>query len=170
MPALNTRHRQPLAALFYTSLGALLAAIFMVYLGVVLVSAQALDGALPPTLTTALLAAIITLALITIAYHALNYALFSFEVNDNAITVYSGVIFRQHETINFSRIQSIENERGPILALFGLTLMEVWTASPNQHASSPAAVPRADTRLYLTRDAANQLKNFMLHRPATGAV
>jgi membrane protein YdbS with pleckstrin-like domain len=130
MPPLNTRHRQPLSALFYTSLGAFLAAIFMVYLGVVLVSSQVLDGALPQSLSASLLIAIVVVALSTIAYPALHYSLLTYEVHENALTVYSGVVFRQHETINFSRIQSVENERGPILALFGLTLMEVWTARP----------------------------------------
>ncbi len=165
MPVLNTRHRQPLAALFYTSLGAFVAAIGMVYLGIILVSSHALDGTLPPGLSATLVIAIVVVALVTIAYPVLHYALLSYEVGEHALSVYSGVIFRQHETINFSRIQSIENERDPILALFGLTHMEVWTASPNQHASSPAARPHPETTLYLSREMANELKNFMLLRP-----
>jgi membrane protein YdbS with pleckstrin-like domain len=38
---------------------------------------------------------------------------------------FSGILFRQYETIAFSRIQTLDLERGPLLWLFGLTEMRL---------------------------------------------
>ena len=170
MPTLSVRHRQPIAAFWYTTLGPILIALVIFYVGTAVATSAALDGAGAPHLGSAVLVITLALSIVAVSYPILHYLMFTYEITDNTITVRSGIIFRQHETINFSRIQSIENERGPILMLFGLTFMEIWTASPNQHASSPAARAYPDTALYLKKHAAEELKCHILQRPIPGTL
>lgn len=170
MPSLNARHRQPIAALLYTSAGAFLVAAAIFYVGFALATSRTLDGSVPPGLTAVLFAVIFLASIVTLAYPVLHYLLLSYEVGEHAITINSGILFRQHETINYNRIQVIDNERGPILMIFGLTRLEIWTASHAGHASSPAAVPEPDAHILLDKDTAENLMNYVLHRPTGGSL
>lgn len=176
MPVLNTRLMQPVAALLYSALGAAALAVFILVVGLLFVfgAQDACSGEGCGLLTSsALVPVIITLALIITLYPILYWYLFSYELTPNTITINSGILFRQYETIDFGRIQTIENQRGPLLMLFGLTVVKVWTASASQISFSVGnnatqAHPRPDTMLILAKNDAQTLKDFMV-RAKTGS-
>src|SRR3989338_49992 len=171
MPVLHTRRKQPFTALLYSALGAVALAVFMLIIG--LLFALAAEGACSGDgcgyLNAATLVPVILIVGLIIAlYPILYWYLFSYELSEHTITVNSGILFRQYETIDFGKIQSIDNERGPLLMLFGLTMVEIWTASSDQISfnvspHSTRARPRPDTVLILTKNDAAQLKDFMMH-------
>lgn len=166
MQSLNTRHHQPVAALVYSSIGPVLIGCMMLILGV-FVSTSKIFSVIPPVGGTLLAFGLPLVALITAMYPILYYFLFTYQITEQTITVNSGVLFRQYETINFSRVQVIDNERNPILMLFGITRVEVWTASPDQLITTAgmSAQPRPDATLLLSKNDAEELKSFVLHRP-----
>jgi membrane protein YdbS with pleckstrin-like domain len=78
-------------------------------------------------------------------------------------------LFRQYETIAFSRIQTLDLERGPLLWLFGLTEMRLWTGSADQFNSGEHDIhAKPDTTLVLARDTAQELKDFISGAKKTG--
>lgn len=176
MPVLNTRLMQPVAALLYSALGAVLLTVFILIIGLLFAfgAQDACSGAGCGLLTSGtLVPVIVTIGLIISLYPILYWYLFSYELTQRTITVNSGILFRQYETIDFGRIQTIENVRGPLLMLFGLTIVKVWTASASQisfnvGAHSTQARPRPDTVLILSKYDAAELKDFMMHAK-TGA-
>jgi membrane protein YdbS with pleckstrin-like domain len=171
MPALNTRHRQPIAALWYTALPAILVACIVLTLGIVFITSTALASANIAGFSALIMFVSVMGTILAIAYPILFYLLFSYEIGEHAITINSGIIFRQHETINFERIQVVDNERGPLLMLFGLTLVELWTSSPDQLAAAPHSIrPRPDATLLLKKGDAEELKDFVTRRPPQGTV
>jgi membrane protein YdbS with pleckstrin-like domain len=170
MPRLNTRLRQPVAALVYSSLGAAALAIFILVVGIIFIvgatSACVGDecGFLNPAI---LVPVIIVVGFIIALYPILYWYLFSYEISEHTITVNSGILFRQYETIDFGRVQTMDNERGPLLWFFGLTMVEIWTASADQISftvgnKSAEARPRPDTVLILEKDDAQALKDFIM--------
>lgn len=171
MPALNTPHRQPIAALWYTALPAILIACIVLALGIVFATSSTLASASVPGFSTVIMFVSVAGTILAIAYPILFYLLFSYEIGEHAITISSGIIFRQHETINFERIQVVDNERGPLLILFGLTLVELWTSSPDQLATASHSIrPRPDATLLLKKGAAEALKDFVTRRPSQATV
>ncbi len=169
MPVLNTRLKEPLSALLYSALGGLALSVFIILASVLFTSAGgACSGSLCLLLAPGSLSSAMTvIILIILIYPFLSWYLFSYELTGNTITVNSGILFRQYETIDFGRIQTIENERGPLLWLFGLTMVKIWTASAGQlnfsvGDKSTRARPRPDTVLVLAEEDAARLKDFIM--------
>ncbi len=170
MPVLNTRRMQPFAALLYSALGAFTLAVLILVVGLLFAfgAEDACQGDGCRLLTSeTLVPVIVVVSLIISLYPILYWYLFSYEVTQRTITVNSGILFRQYETIDFGKIQTIENVRGPLLMLFGLTIVKIWTASASQisfsvGANSAQAHPSPDTVLTLTKDDAAQLKDFIM--------
>ena len=165
MPPLGVRRRQPVAAFWYSTLAAFILCAFIIVLGLFLLAASQSSSCagsgcalIGPLLTLFVLA-----VLVVLSYPVLYYLFFTYELTEEAITANSGIIFRQYETIQFNKIQAIDNERGPLLMLFGLTLVKVWTASPDQVTSGlgrDAVRPRPDMTLLLRKDEAMALRDF----------
>ena len=170
MPRLNTKLTQPLAALWYTALPAVGLSLLVLFLGLFFVvgTEGTCSGDGCAILSPAFLLPVISIVvLLVVSYPILYWYLFSYEVTERTITVNSGILFRQYETIDFGRVQSIDNERGPLLWLFGLTMVEVWTASADQISfsvgnKSAEAHPRPDTTLILKKGDAQALKDFIM--------
>ena len=170
---LNVRRRQPVAAFWYSALGPLGLSISVIILGLFFVAAffSGPDRACTDDICSSIASAVVMFVLIVssvvLAYPLLYYLLFTYEINERAITVNSGILFRQYETIDFNKVQAIDNERNPLLMLFGLTRVEIWTASWDQLASGagPNAArirPRPDMRLILQKDDASKLRDFVM--------
>jgi len=165
MPALNRRQKQPLSALFYSAIGGLFLSFFMLILTGVFVGAGG-PAALVPLFSFVIL--------VVLLYPAIYWYLFTYELSEHTITTNSGVIFRQYETIDFDRIQVVDNERGPLLWLFGLTMVRVWTASTDQMDFSVStgtlhSRPRPDMTILLAADDAHALKDFLMRPKAQRA-
>ena len=170
MKALIAPQRQPIAAFWYLALGPLLLAMILLLFGLFVASVMLVE---PNVLYGYLGGALIAAAALIAGYSLLRYLLFTYKLTESTITVNSGVIFRQHETIHFSKAQAVDNERGPLLMLFGLTLVEVWTASADQFSPigepSVGARPRPDMTLVLRRDDARTLKDLISRGDHTAA-
>ena len=170
MPRLNVRQRQPVAALWYSILGGLALSVFiLLFTGFFALGMQgACEGGSCGFLNPVSFVPIMSIVvLIILAYPILYWYLFTYELTDRTITVNSGILFRQYETIDFGRVQTIDNERGPLLMLFGLTMVKVWTASADQisftvGAHSAQAHPQPDTMLILGKGDAQILKDFII--------
>ena len=165
MPALNIRHRQPLAALWYSSIGAIMVGLFILMVRSAFATSLTVAEASSSNGAELFLYIAILVAAVTIGHPVLYYFLFTFEFSEKTVTINSGILFRQYETVSFDRIQVIDNERGPLLMLFGLTEMRVWTASPDQYNQEHAGHldPSPDARLLLRKDDAESVKEFVTH-------
>jgi len=172
MPDLNVPHHQPLAALWYKAITGILVAIIAIALAFVVLSSTVVASADSVGIASFALPTAVFFSLIVLAYPVLYYFLFTYEITQQAITINSGILFRQHETINFNRIQVIDNERGPLLMIFGLTRVEIWTASPDQVSVSGHGTrqPAPDATIYLKKRSALEIKDFIAQRPGPGAL
>ncbi len=169
MIALNTQHRLTPAVFWYSSLAPIIASFVAVVGGAFVKDFIASTCAISvcpffaPYIMPVLVLAFIVAVL---AHPVLDFLLFSFQLAEHSITINSGVIFRQYETINFNRIQTLDLERGPLLWLFGLTEVRLWTASADQmnfslEDKTLSSRPSADTTFVLPRDTAVHLKEFI---------
>lgn len=159
----------PLAAFWYSALGAIFMAFFALLSALFLSTSQVIAEAIacsgPSCIVvgTGFVLGLVLVVSIILAYPVLYYLLFYYEVMENSITVNSGILFRQYETVPFDRIQVIDNERGPLLWLFGLTELEIWTASPDQLSiAGEHSSARPDATIILSRETAEALKAHMI--------
>jgi len=96
-------------------------------------------------------------------YMLLLYRSISFIVEDGRITINSGIITKKSKVIPFNKIQNVNCVRGLLIRIFGLSVVNIWTASPSQiniNAKKPDGV------LILTVDDAEWLKNFIINNPS----
>ena len=155
--------------MWYNTLGGLALSVVILFLGSFFVAGGATCtgsgcGLVSPLFLASL---IIVVVLLVLVYPVLYWYLFSYELSERTITVNSGILFRQYESIDFGRVQTVDNERGPLLWFFGLTMVKIWTASADQLAfsvgkGSSEARPHPDTMLILDKDAAQALKDFIM--------
>jgi len=109
------------------------------------------------TLYLALILFILGAVIFFIAY--LGYYYFSLEVGADGLTVKSGVIVKNIKTIAFKSIQSIDISYDPLIQVFGLVVVRVWSSSPQQfNLNSGDSHNRPDLAFYLTRAEAEALK------------
>jgi len=93
----------------------------------------------------------------------LFYNSFSFTVEDNKITINSGVIIKHSKSIPFNIIQNVENVRGILHRIFGLSRVDIWTSSPEQiRAYKGSTTHKPDGSLDLVTKDGDWLKNFIL--------
>lgn len=165
---LHTKQKEPVAAFWYASMGGIALSIVVILLTSILaVGGATCEGDGCALVSPAILApAAMLILLIVLCYPALYWFLFSYELAEHAITINSGVIFRSYETLDFNRVQVVDLQRGPLLMLFGLTEVRIWTASADQltfsvGANTATAAPHPDATLLLKKDDAQQLKDVI---------
>ncbi len=105
------------------------------------------------------------LALPVFLYLLLFYKYFTFVINENKITINSGIIIKNSQSIPFNRVQNIRNVRGILSRIFGLSKVSIWTSSPEQiKAYGGSTTHKPDGILYLITEDANWLKDFILDK------
>ncbi|OHA62520.1 MAG: hypothetical protein A2556_00560 [Candidatus Vogelbacteria bacterium RIFOXYD2_FULL_44_9] len=105
---------------------------------------------------------LIFIAILIWIYSWLSYYCYSFILRESTIVINWGVIFKNSHTIDFNRIQNIDLTRGPVMMLFGLSSVAIWTSSPEQlHVSQNGSVSIPDGKLYLAVEEAEWLRNHM---------
>jgi len=98
-------------------------------------------------------------------YFLLLYNSISFVVENDKITVNYGIIIKKSKSIPFNTIQSIENVRGIRHQIFGLSVIKIWTSSPEQiRAHNGSTTHKPDVSLDLIKENADWLKNFILSK------
>ena len=102
---------------------------------------------------------------------ALKIASASFLINENSITINSGIVIKQSKSIPFNTVQNVSCKAGPVLAQFNLSSVEIWTASPSQitmrngrSEASPTSV------LTLEKEDAHWLKDLITNSKTNTAV
>jgi len=96
-----------------------------------------------------------------------DYKSRSFIVESNRITINSGILIKRSKLIPFDKIQNIENFKGLLLRICGISKLYIWTASPQQiQISRKKTSYRSDGILVLDVDDSEWLKNFILNKPS----
>jgi len=100
-------------------------------------------------------------------YEVVAFKCVSFTVTDGALTINSGIFIKCSNAISFAQIQNISSTKGPIAALFGLSKLSVWTASPSQIRVQKGETEHRPTGLlWLEAASAEWMKNFILEKRA----
>jgi uncharacterized membrane protein YdbT with pleckstrin-like domain len=114
-------------------------------------------------LLLAYICAIFLLMLFGWGYLLLLYKFRNIVVEDGRVTFNSGIFVKQSKAIAFDRVQSVETVKGLVAALFGISEISVWTASPSQ-AGKIDLKNQPDGTFYLSSGDAEWLKNFIISR------
>jgi membrane protein YdbS with pleckstrin-like domain len=98
-------------------------------------------------------------------YEVVAFKCVSFTVTNATLTVNSGILVKSSNAISFAQIQNISNTKGPLAAMFGLSKMNVWTASPSQIRVTKGETEHKPTgMLWLETTNAEWMKNFILEK------
>ena len=159
--------------IWYRLVGAI---IFVVILAILLKfiagmgSIHATINGAPTTINTGSMGPFITIGIplalfvLIVLYNILYYNMYSFVLDSDKISVTSGVVFSSTKTVDFKTIQNISSQRGPLLMLFGLEILQGFTSSPGQlvitgNRGQSNASYRPDISIPLISDDAEQLRN-----------
>ena len=98
-------------------------------------------------------------------YKVLSYKFTTFLLNDNSLTINSGILFKSSLTIPFKQVQNSTSSRGPLSNLFSISKLNIWTASVSQiQISKGNSNNRPDGQLWLSTDQAILIKGYILNR------
>jgi membrane protein YdbS with pleckstrin-like domain len=102
-------------------------------------------------------------------YIILLYRSWSFLVDENSITINSGIIVKKSKIIPFDKVQNISQKQGIIMGMFGITNFDIWTSSPSQiNINKGQTSNKPDGNLVLTTEDAEWLQRFMTSKPGDG--
>ncbi len=155
MISLETTNKLP-KNLYYCSLSKIAAVIFLISL---------FSGMANNAILATFLALMIVIGGPIFLYIALSYKYISFVVDKTKIVINSGIIFKKSIAIPFDRVQNVDCNKGPILGLFGLSKINIWTASPNQISiQGKNSSSNPDGILIIPTEDAQWLQNFVLNK------
>lgn len=94
----------------------------------------------------------------------LDYTCISFVVVEKMLTINSGILIKKSKSIPFDSVQNINNSRGLIAMIFGVSRVSIWTASPAQiHINRGNSDNRPSGSLLLKHADADWLKDYILN-------
>jgi membrane protein YdbS with pleckstrin-like domain len=102
-------------------------------------------------------AAALVVAVCTIPFVLLQYRVWRFEIQEDALYLERGVLTRVESAVPFVRIQHIDTQRGPIERLAGLASVGVYTAGTQ---GSDVSIP--GLRPEQAQDIQNQLRDLAI--------
>lgn len=95
----------------------------------------------------------------------LYYKFFSFLLEEDKITINYGLVVKHSKSIPFQTIQKVENVRGILDSFFGLSKVNIWTASPEQiNVYEGTSGHKPEASLFLLIKDGEWLKNFILRK------
>ncbi len=90
----------------------------------------------------------------------LDYACTSFVVAEKTLTINSGILIKKSKSIPFDSVQNINNSRGLIAMMFGVSKINIWTSSVAQiHINNGNSDNRPSGSLLIARSDAEWLKD-----------
>lgn len=93
----------------------------------------------------------------------LDYASVSYIVSEKIITINSGILIKKSKSIPFDGVQNINNGRGLVAMIFGVSKINIWTASVGQiHITNGNSQNKPAGSLLIGRDDAEWLKDYIL--------
>jgi len=99
-------------------------------------------------------------------YISLMYNSWSFLVNENDITINSGILVKKSKIIPFSMIQNINRKQGVLMGMFGIANIDIWTSSPSQiNINEGKTSNKPDGNIVLTNEDADWLQGFITYSP-----
>lgn len=99
-------------------------------------------------------------------YISLMYNSWSFLVNENDITINSGILVKKSKTIPFNMIQNINRKQGVVMGMFGIANIDIWTSSPSQiNINEGKTSNKPDGNIVLTNEDADWLQGYITHSP-----
>ena len=107
------------------------------------------------------------LFILSLIYNIFYIKNFSFLLTDTSISITSGIFFIETRSIDFKDIQSISSSTGPILSLFGLSVLKGFTSSPGQivissNSKSGSSISyNPDILITLNKEDSEQLRTFI---------
>jgi len=102
---------------------------------------------------------LIIIGLPVCTFISIFYSSISFQVETGKITIYSGIFTKQLKAIFFDKIQNVTCTRGPLMQMFGVSTINIWTASPEQINVGVSHTP--DGSLLLTADLTEWLEGVI---------
>ena len=98
-------------------------------------------------------------------YISILYNCLSFIVDENNITINSGIIVKKSTVIPFDKIQSINSRHGILMGMFAITNLDIWTSSQAQISiNNGNSATKPDGNLILSIEDAEWLKSFMTYK------
>jgi uncharacterized membrane protein YdbT with pleckstrin-like domain len=98
-------------------------------------------------------------------YISIYYSFITFVVDDNKLTINSGIIIKISKSIAFDKVQNVSSIQSLLCRLFGLSILRIWTASPSQiEIRRERSENRPDGILWLNYSDSEWLKNFILDK------
>lgn len=86
----------------------------------------------------------------------------TFIVDKNKIEISWGIIMKKTRTILIKAVQNVKIEKGILPNLFGVWIINIWTASPSQNVSNNTEQEnRPDGLLILTKEDSKWLSDFI---------
>ena len=93
----------------------------------------------------------------------LEYSNFSLELGAKSLTVKSGIIIKKNKTIAFDLIQSLDINYDPLIKIFDLVRVKIWTSSPQQiNLNSGESNNQSELYFYLSSEDAEVLKQMIV--------
>ena len=107
--------------------------------------------------------AILFSPLLLIAFLTFNNI--SFNINENNITIKSGILIKHSSSIPYPNIQDIDCISGPLMSLLHISKVKIWTASSGQMVMrNGRSQNEPNGLLILLKDDAEWLKGFILSK------
>jgi uncharacterized membrane protein YdbT with pleckstrin-like domain len=99
-------------------------------------------------------------------YMTIQYKFISFTLDKNTLTKNYGILIKQSKSITFDKIQNVNIVKGLISGLFGLSEINIWTASPSQIGTNKngKVENKPDCTLLLKSEDTEWLKNYVLQK------
>lgn len=98
-------------------------------------------------------------------YRWLVFRNFFFYIEDNKLTIFSGIIIKSSKTIAFNMIQNFETKSGLVANIFGLTTISIWTGSPSQiQVVNGNSRNNADIYFYIKKSDLEQIKTAIYNK------
>lgn len=98
-------------------------------------------------------------------YISILFSSISFTVEGGKITIYSGIFIKRMKIIPLDKIQNVNCVRGPLMQMFGVSGINIWTASPEQLSLGKKGNEHTpDGSLVLTDDLTEWLQEFITRK------
>jgi membrane protein YdbS with pleckstrin-like domain len=117
---LNQKTKLPWSVRFYE-----MAWLFIIYLAIASLFSIGSNG-------TDALIPLGGLMIVVALWQLLDYACVSYIVSENTMTINTGILIKRSQSIPFSNVQNVNNSRGLLAMIFGISRVNIWTASSAQ--------------------------------------
>ena len=93
----------------------------------------------------------------------IKYSCINYIVSEKLITINSGILIKNSKSIPFDSVQNINNSKGLLAMIFGVSKINIWTASPAQiQINNGNSYSNPSASLFLNHNDAEWLRDYIL--------